>query len=189
MKNPFLMIAILGVVVGTVLGVIFYREIRGPRVGGNFVLQHATGEWNFRAYAKDLNLLYIGYAKCPDVCPMVLAHTSHAFSQLNEKEVFDTNLIFVSVDVDNDTPNSVAVYATQFFKTFIGLSGTREQVDHVSKLFNSSYTIDKDSQSYLGYSISHADRLYFLNKKGVVIDEIQTPRSGDIIVSKIREHL
>lgn len=189
MKNPFIVIALIGVVIAVVLGVVFYREVRGPRVGGNFVLQHPSGEWTFRDHAKDLNLLYIGYAKCPDVCPMVLAHTSHAFSQLKADEVANTNLIFVSVDVDNDTPESVATYATQFFKTFIGLSGTRAQVDSVSKFFNSSYTVDKDEKSYLGYSISHADRLYFLNKKGFVIDEIQTPRSGDVIVSKIREHL
>lgn len=49
--------------------------------------------------------------------------------------------------------------------------------------------LEKNPKSYLGYSIAHTDRLFFLNKKGYVIDSISNPRSADEILLKIKEHL
>lgn len=171
------------------LSILFWKEVRTPKLGGDFFLTDQNGLWHFRDHAKKLNLLYIGYAKCPDVCPMVLAHASRAFHELSSQELESTSLMFVSVDVEHDTASDVSVYAKQFFPTFIGLSGTQEQVDKVTQQYNASYIVEKDSDSYLGYSIAHADRIYFLDKKGYVLDQIQNPRSSENIVSKIKELL
>lgn len=169
-------------------GIVIYLS-RKPKIGGEFRLEHREKHWLFSEHARPLNLIYFGYAKCPDVCPLSLSFTAQAFEALTEEQRKDVNLIFVSVDVAHDTPDSVADYASQFFPQFIGLTGTEVEIRKVVDLFGASYMVEEDPKSYLGYSIAHTDRLFFLNKKGHVIDLIANPRVSEEIVNKIKEHL
>lgn len=169
-------------------GLIWYSQ-RPPELGGTFSANLNGQIWNFNDDPKQLTLLYIGYAKCPDVCPMALSYSSQAFASLSEKEKNKVRLVFVSVDYEHDTAASVATYAQQFNPGFIGLTGSKEQIDNVVNTFKASYIVEKDAKSYLGYSISHTDRIYFLNKKGIVLDTLANPRSAESIVEKIKENL
>lgn len=175
-----------------VLAGIFYwmwLSTQGPSLGGDFSLVHEDQPWKFSENAKDLNLLYVGYAKCPDVCPMALSYTAQAFQSLTPDERKNVQMIFISVDATHDTAESVSTYAKQFFPSFVGLTGTQESIDQAVKFFGASYMVEENAKSYLGYSIAHTDRLYVLNKKGRVIDTIPSPRSPDEIVQKIKENL
>ncbi|MNJ96776.1 hypothetical protein D3C87_145090 [compost metagenome] len=163
--------------------------MRQETFGGPFEANYEGTPWSFNSDIKTLNLLYIGYAKCPDVCPMALSFSSQAFEQLTEKQKSKVRLIFLSVDVEHDTPESVATYARQFYPSFIGLTGTKEQVDKIVSLFKASYMVEENPKSYLGYSIAHTDRIFFLNKKGHVLDTLANPRSADAVLEKIRENL
>lgn len=160
-----------------------------PPVGGDFVLTFRGEPWIFSKAPKDLNILYIGYAKCPDVCPMTLSHAGQAFRSLSESEAKDVRLVFLSVDRDNDNPDDVANYAAQFFPSFIGLSGSRDEIDKAVSMYRASYMIEKNPKSYLGYSIAHTDRLFFLNRKGVVVAMISGPKSAEEILKTIKENL
>jgi protein SCO1/2 len=166
-----------------------HYQNRQPDLGGDFHANYNGTSWKFSDESKKLNLLYFGYAKCPDVCPMALSYTSQAFASLTEDQKKKVRLIFMSVDVEHDTPANVATYAKNFDPTFIGLSGTKENIDAAVKLFAASYIEEKDPKSYLGYSISHTDRIYFLDKDGIVLDTLPNPRSADSIVQKIKENL
>lgn len=174
------------------LGGIFYwmwSSTQGPTLGGDFSLVHENSPWRFSENAKNLNLLYIGYAKCPDVCPMALSYTSQAIQSLTPDEQKNVQMIFISVDAKHDTAESVSTYAKQFFPSFVGLTGTQESIDQTIKLFGASYMVEENAKSHLGYSIAHTDRLYIINKKGRVIDTIPSPRSSEEIVQKIKENL
>ncbi len=162
---------------------------QGPRLGGDFELVHKGEPWQLSEHKKDLSILYIGYAKCPDVCPMALSNTAAAMKALSAKEKGNVQVIFISVDAANDTAEAVATYASQFDASFIGLTGSQEQIDASIKPFGASYMIEKNEKSYLGYSIAHTDRLYFLNKRGYVLDMIASPRSAEEITQKIKENL
>lgn len=189
-KKHILLASLVSAVLALALlaGLIWYSN-RAPELGGSFSANFNSQTWNFNDDPKPLTLLYIGYAKCPDVCPMALSYSSQAFASLSEKEKAKVRLVFLSVDYEHDTPASVATYAQQFNPTFIGLTGSKEQIDSVVNLFKASYIVEKDAKSYLGYSISHTDRIYFLNKKGIVLDTLPNPRSADSIVEKIKENL
>ena len=175
----------------TCLGVgalIWYATYEKP-MGGDFSLTYRGTAWNFSENANKLNLLYFGYAKCPDVCPLTLSIASQAFKGLSEDELKKVNLIFLSVDRDHDIPDDVANYAAQFFPSFKGLSGSREQIDEAVSMYAASYVVEENPKSYLGYSISHSDRIYFLNKNGIVQTTIASPRSPDEIIKTIKELL
>lgn len=172
----------------TIGGVLFYANYQ-PKLGGNFSALTKQGPWEFSTDAKELNLLYIGYVKCPDVCPMALSFSGEAFTKLSTEQLQKIRFIFLSVDAEHDTAASVSEYATQFNSSFIGLTGSKQQIDSIVKLFGASYMVESDAKSYLGYSIAHTDRIFFLNKKGSVIDSLPNPRSADTVVKKIKENL
>jgi len=168
--------------------VIWYAQ-KKPVIGGDFQLNFRGQQWIFDQNKKQINLLYVGYAKCPDVCPMSLSYSAQAFLKLTSEELNLVQLIFVSVDHENDTAENVADYAAQFFPRFIGLTGTKQQIDFTVNLFGASYILEKNPKSYIGYSIAHTDRIFILNNKGILIDSISSPRSADEIYNKIKENL
>lgn len=172
----------------TVGGLLLYAG-SSPKIGGTFSAVSNEGPWNFNDAAKDVNLLYIGYAKCPDVCPMALSYSQGAITKLSDQQRANIRFIFVSVDVQHDTAESVSIYAKQFHPDFIGLTGSQQQIDDIVKLFGASYIVEPNPKSYLGYSISHTDRVYILNKKGIVVDTVASPRSVDELLQKIRGNL
>lgn len=172
-----------------VLAVVWYERRQSVTLGGDFTLNHLGQSWTLSQHAKKLNLVYVGYVKCPDVCPMTLSFASQGFKKLSEKELVKTQFIFISVDVEHDTPESVAVYATQFFPAFVGLTGTQASIDKTVASIGASYMVEKDPKSYLGYSVAHSDRVFILNKDAEVIDSISNLRSAEVLIQKIKEHL
>ncbi len=171
------------------LSLMIWYARKAPDLGGDFSLVHRSQNWKFSESPKKLNLLYIGYAKCPDVCPMSLSVSGQAFKKLSPEELKHTRLIFISVDAEHDTPDAVANYAAQFNPEFIGLTGFEKDLRKTVDLFGASYMVEKNPKSYLGYSIAHTDKIFFLNYKGKVIDFIPNPRSANEIFYKIKEHL
>ncbi len=168
-------------------GLWFYQK--EPTLGGNFTLIHEGNSWTFSDHAKKINLLYVGYAKCPDVCPMALSYSAFALQKLNAEENANIQFVFISVDASHDTAENVSTYAKQFNTKFIGLTGKQEDIDNTIKLFGASYVVEENPKSYLGYSIAHTDKVFILNKKGHVIDSVPSPRSAEEIIIKIKEHL
>ena len=174
----------------TVVGAFFWKvQHDTPVAGGNFTLTSNGQPWNFSDSPKKLNLLYFGYVKCPDVCPMTLSFAGGAFRDLTPEQLENVRFIFVSVDAAHDKPKDVADYATNFYPSFIGLSGSKEQIDAAIGLFPASYTVELNPKSYLGYSIIHTDRIFILNQKGFVIDSIPNLRASKTISEKIKENL
>jgi protein SCO1/2 len=188
-KFFLIILPIAAIIASAIVGVTIWLGTKGPKYGGDFSLTYRNSGWNFSQDAKKLNLLYFGYAKCPDVCPMSLSLAGNAFRKLSQDELSNIRLIFVSVDAENDKPDDVADYALNFFPDFIGLSGSKQQIDQAISQFPASYMVEKNPKSYLGYSIMHTDRIFFLNRKGDMIDS--TPGSSDSgsILNKIKEHL
>lgn len=189
-KKEFLIVVLISAALSAlvVCGVVWYGS-KPPSLGGDFTLNHRGKEWNFAAHSKKLNLVYVGYAKCPDVCPMSLSYAAQSFRRLSAEDLEKVQFIFISVDVENDTADSVADYAVNFFPEFIGLTGKKEILDQMVSSIGASYMVEKDPKSYLGYSIAHSDRIFFLNKKGFVVDTLPGLRSDQTLLDKLKELL
>ncbi len=185
------LLAMLSILISSlmIVGAVVWYGSRTPQLGGAFTLNHLGQDWVLLDQTKKLNLIYVGYVKCPDVCPMTLTYAAQSFRQLSQEELENTQLLFISVDVAHDTPESVAQYAEQFAPQFIGLTGSEESIANAVQKIGASFMLEPSPGSRLGYSIAHSDRLFFLNKKGLVIDTIPNPRSAELITQKIKENL
>lgn len=80
------------------------------------------------------SLLYFGYLQCPDICPTTLQSLSRMRKMMADagQAAEIPQMIFVSVDPKNDTPERIAAYLAFFDKALIGLSGDSDQLEHLA---------------------------------------------------------
>src|SRR5687767_12669306 len=98
----------------------------------------------------DVVLVFFGYTACPDVCPTTLAELRQALSELNARDVERVKVVFVTVDPDRDSPERVQEYVAQFNPAFIGLSGSKTDLEKVWAEYG-VYREIADEQSAAGY--------------------------------------
>ncbi|MCZ2126301.1 MAG: SCO family protein [Anaerolineales bacterium] len=109
-------------------------------------------------------MLFFGYTSCPDVCPTTLAELKQVVDKLGE-DGERVQVVFVSVDPKRDTPERIQAYAAQFNPTFLGLSGT---MDELSPIW-SEYSIwreEAESDSAAGTIVNHTARLFLIDPQG-----------------------
>lgn len=109
-------------------------------------------------------LLFFGYTACPDICPTTLAELNMALNAIPAKAE-SVQVVFVSVDPDRDTPQKAQEYAGRFNSSFIGLSGSQEELE---KIWN-DYGVFREivqSESSMGYLVSHTARVTLIDADG-----------------------
>lgn len=103
---------------------------QSPPRAGDFTLTAHTGKAvrpsDFRG---KLVLLYFGYTHCPGICPTTLAEVAQALQTLGAAQAEKIQFLLVSVDPQRDTPARMAEYVTHFHPSFLGLTGTPEEVN------------------------------------------------------------
>ena len=169
---------IAALVVGAVvvgLGVRFYLAPASlPRVslsgtalvGGPFTLVDQDGKTRTDAeFRGKLMLIYFGYTYCPDVCPTELQTMSDALDALGDKAV-SVQPIFVTVDPERDTPSVVKDYVSHFHPSFIGLTGTQQQIEAATKAYRvyAAKVPAKDGGN--DYLMDHTGLVYLMGVDG-----------------------
>jgi protein SCO1/2 len=123
-----------------------------------FTLRALDGTpFDFRARTGgQVTLLFFGYTHCPDVCPLHMANIAAVLAKMPPDDARKIDVVFVTTDPARDTPERVRTWLAQFNPRFIGLTGTRAQLDSAqlaSKLLPAAAdTTAKDTS----YAVSHA---------------------------------
>jgi len=104
--------------------------IEDPTPKPSFTLTDTQGEpYEFASETEGrLTLLYFGYLNCPDICPVHLAQIAEVFDR-DPQIARETDVVFVSVDPDRDSPAEIREFLDRFDTEFIGLTGTRQELD------------------------------------------------------------
>ncbi|MCK9487740.1 MAG: SCO family protein [Dehalococcoidia bacterium] len=105
-------------------------RIAEDRPRPDFVLTDTSGNrFDFREEtAGHLTLLYFGYTNCPDVCPIHFANIAGGLDQVPPEIAREAKVIFVGVDPPRDSPERLREWLDHFDKSFIGLTGTDEEL-------------------------------------------------------------
>jgi len=135
-------------------------DITGADYGKDFALTDHTGKartlGDFRG---KVVVMFFGYTRCPDVCPITLAELKAVKEQLGE-EGKRLQVVFVTVDPERDTQKLLAEYVPAFDPSFLGLYGDPAAIAKVAKDFRvfyqkspgktpDSYTVDHTAGSYI----------------------------------------
>jgi len=113
----------------------------------------------------DVVLVFFGYTSCPDVCPTTLAELRQALLELQGQDADRVKVVFVTVDPDRDSPERVQAYVDQFNPAFIGLSGSKTDLEKVWADYGVFREI-ADEQSAAGYIVNHTARVSLIDPHG-----------------------
>lgn len=129
--------------------------------GTAFTLTDQTGK---RVTDKEVfdkpTLLYFGYTFCPDVCPLDTARNAQVVDLLGDQNIAAQS-VMISVDPKRDTPEVMAEFVEAISPDMIGLTGTPEEIDAVSKGWRNFYRInDQDDAEY--YLVDHMTNTFLV---------------------------
>lgn len=109
-------------------------------------------------------LLFFGYTSCPDVCPTTMAEMRQVMDKLGDA-ASSVQVVFISVDPERDTPEKIQNYAEFFNPTFIGLTGSMEELQKIWDEYG-VYRAVNQSTSALGYIVDHTARITLIDQGG-----------------------
>ncbi len=141
-------------------------------IGGPFTLVNQDGETVTEAdFLGRPQLIYFGFSFCPDVCPLALQQMGAAQAIADPDGTY-FQPIFISVDPERDTPESLKLYVTAngFPKNLIGLTGTIEQVEAAKKVFKIYAQKVPDPDLTGGYTVDHVSLIYLMDADGNFAD-------------------
>lgn len=110
-------------------------------------------------FSGELTLVFFGYTRCPDVCPLTLSQLARVYESVGEPE--DVNVVMVTVDPEHDTPEVIGGYVQRFHPAFVGLTGTNQQVATAAKQFFIGYSGVASQQQLV-----HTDVVAVVDREG-----------------------
>lgn len=141
-------------------------------IGGPFSLVDHNGKAVTEAdYFGKPQLIYFGFAFCPDVCPTALQQMGAALA-LAGPAATHYQPIFITIDSERDTPEQLALFVTAngFPEGLIGLTGSQAQIDAAKKTFAVYGQKVEDSSSAAGFTYDHTSLIYLMDDKGEFVD-------------------
>jgi protein SCO1 len=83
-------------------------------------------------------LIFFGFTRCPDVCPLTMAQLARIYESLGEPD--DLVVAMITVDPEHDTPEVVERYVRAFHDDFVALSGSNPQIAVAARSFYVGFT-------------------------------------------------
>ncbi|HEU4327112.1 MAG TPA: SCO family protein [Roseiflexaceae bacterium] len=130
-------------------------------------------------------VLFFGFGSCPDICPTALADLANARRQLGD-DARDIQVAMVTLDPERDSPAALGRYVTRFDPTFLGLSGTPEQLEAAQKAYGVTAIRRDLPGSALKYTVDHSGYIYVIDRAGRWRSFFHVGSSVEDMVSDLR---
>jgi protein SCO1 len=166
--SAFLLIVVIGLALFSLRPYEFHGMIlQSPTQAGDFQLTGDNGQpVALSDFSGKIVLLYFGYTICPDVCPTTLADLHVARKTLG-KRADQVQVLMVTVDPERDTVEVLSQYIPHFDPSFIGLTGSLDQITQIATNYG-VYFEKRKVNSALGYLIDHTATVMVIDRKGYV---------------------
>jgi protein SCO1/2 len=99
--------------------------------------------------------------------------------------------VFISLDPERDTPEVIGAYVKNFGPSFVGLTGSPEQVAQAAKAYRVSYSkfYANGQDNKKDYSVDHSTFLYLMDKNGEYVTHFNFGTSPDKMAEILRSYL
>ncbi len=158
-------------------------------VGGAFELTDQTGKAVTNETLKGkYRIVYFGFTFCPDICPTELQSITGALDMLG-KDADKFTPVFITIDPERDTPEVVGKYLKSFHPSFVGLSGTADQIAKAAGAYRVYYARETPSDRSEGYMMNHSGYVYLMDCQGRYIRHLAPGTSAADIAKALKELL
>jgi protein SCO1/2 len=154
-----------------------------PRAAPAFTLRGSDGaELQLSRFRGKVVILGFGFSSCPDVCPTTLATLAQARRELGA-EAEQVQVVYITVDPERDDAERLRTYLLAFDPTFVGGTGTAEQLAAVRKEYGIAA-----SRTKLGarYAFDHSSFTYLVDRQGNLRALMPYGQSADAYVHDVR---
>lgn len=133
--------------------------ITPPELAYNFSLTSQTDSTiQLSDFRGKYVLLYFGFTNCTSECPLTMGYLKQMHDKLGSQAAM-TQVIMISTDPTRDTPAAMGAFLAHFDPSFIGVTGTKQDLEPVWAAYgvtvldngetHSSYTYLIDKNGYL----------------------------------------
>ncbi len=155
-------------------------------IGGPFMMTAQDGRTVTNAdFAGRPYLVFFGYTHCPDFCPTTLTQISAVFKEMGA----DTKIsaLFVTIDPERDTAETMKAYLQNFDPRIIGLTGSDAQTRAVAKAFKVYFK--KEDTREGDYTVDHTGIVYLMDKKGHFVGAFNLDRPPNQAAAELAQYL
>jgi protein SCO1 len=167
------------------------QEITGPQLlppGGEFTVMTIDGPLSLSDLRGEVVVLYFGYAYCPDVCPTDLSVMRAALNALEPGEQAKVRGLFVSIDPDRDTPDSLRQFAGYFHERIIGATHTIDELKRITSQYAAGFMIDPHEPG-TNYTVSHTASTYVIDPQGQLRESLPHASDPAAVTTAVRRYL
>jgi len=139
-----------------------------PRAAPDFSLRGSNGqELKLSRYRGKVVALGFGYTHCPSVCPSTLALLAQARKKLAAAGN-NLQVVYVTVDPERDTPEQLKSFLASFDPTFLGATGTPQQLANLRKAYGITLSdkIFVEAMPKSSYFLDHSSFIYLIDRGG-----------------------
>jgi protein SCO1/2 len=171
------------------LGIVYIVSFREgvtttTQIGGPFTLVDDAGATvTEKTLAGKPYTMYFGYTFCPDVCPTTLLDLSRWIKKLGP-DADKLNYVFVTVDPERDTVQSLHVYLSSFDKRIRGYTGTPAEIAQIAKEYRVYYK--KVPTEDGGYTMDHSAIIYLMGSDSKFVTVIPYQEDDASALAKLR---
>jgi len=156
-------------------------------IGGPFQLVDQNGQ---ATTDRDLLghpfLVFFGFTHCPDVCPTTLFEVSEVLNRLGP-DADRISALFITVDPERDTPQTLKDYLSSFNPRLRGLTGDPAAIAATLK----SYRVYAKKVPLDGgdYTMDHTAIVYLMDREGRFVAPVNLKRKVDELAADWRRYL
>jgi len=156
-------------------------------VGGPFMLTEPDGTTvTDRTYRGKWLLVFFGYATCPDTCPATLNEIAIALEKLGP-DAKRIQALFITVDPERDTPETLKRYTATFDTRIVGLTGSPQQIAAVAEEYGAYGAAHRHKAGAQDYLVDHSTYIYFMDPQGKFVRGFDARTPGDRIADTARK--
>lgn len=163
-------------------------SLAGSSVGGPFSLIDQDGRRvRDTDFAGRYRLIYFGFANCPDVCPVdlqVIGAGLRAFEGQDQARAAKVQPIFITVDPERDTPETLKRYVANFHPRLIGLTGTPEEIEAAKTEF-AVYASKGETSPGGGYNVNHSRIVMLFGPDGAPISIVPHDQGPEAVAAEL----
>lgn len=158
--------------------------MQSPQRVADFSMEASNGEVvSLSDFRGKPVLVYFGYTFCPDVCPTTLSDLKTMMNTLGKK-ADNVQVIMISVDPARDTPEQLATYLDYFDPRFLGMTGTKDDIDAAATQFGIYYEAHEGTPES-GYLVDHTATTALVDKDGYLREIFSYGTPGEDIASDV----
>ena len=156
-------------------------------LGGPFTLTGGDGRpFSSSRLAGKPYAIFFGFTRCGDVCPVTLGRLVKLRRQAGGDDVF--NIVFVTIDPENDGPKEVGQYAELFGAPIIGLTGSKAAIAQVKRQYGIYAEPNPQAKGH-GDMLSHTSSVLLFDRAGQLSATIAGNEPDSAALQKLRDLL